>query len=239
MTLGKPVQVEGMHRTPSAGINYKMFLLVAGIVGIAFFAGMMIQGDGDSANPNSVDTVDTNTPSADIGADIGQGSGPSSQPVAVETETPEEETKYTVSDTIAIWDLPDEEPAPTPTPEIAGKGEVGKTGIYYPVDNLPREIESENIPGIKVVDARIENNKLKFSIKNTGSGECVRYDIYALVYRGEPYNQEVRQCIPIDGYKVYLRINEEEKIVSEDFDYYKRSYDGSSYEVRGITFSLR
>ena len=69
---------EREDETPSTGINWKMFLLVAGIIGIAFFAGMMMQGDGDSVKSADVNNPDT----------IGQGSGPDGL-VAVETETPD------------------------------------------------------------------------------------------------------------------------------------------------------
>lgn len=68
---------EREDENPSARINWKLFLLVVGIIGIAFFAGMMIQSDGDSAN-----SADVNSPDA-----IGQGIRPDSQSVAVETET--------------------------------------------------------------------------------------------------------------------------------------------------------
>ena len=70
---------EREDETPSAGINWKMFLLVAGIIGVAFFAGMMMQGDGDSVS------ADVNSPSVDIG----QGIEPNNPPAAVETETPD------------------------------------------------------------------------------------------------------------------------------------------------------
>lgn len=75
---GRPTPVPaGGYETPSAGINWKLFLLVAGIIGIAFFAGMAMQSDGDSA------PADVNSPSAYIGQDI----KPNNPPVAVETET--------------------------------------------------------------------------------------------------------------------------------------------------------
>ena len=70
--------------TPSAGINWKLFLLVAGIIGVAFFVGMAMQGDGNSVNPSDVNNPDP------TGPDI----RPSDPPVAVETATPDvEETE--------------------------------------------------------------------------------------------------------------------------------------------------
>ena len=78
---------EREDETPSAGINWKLFLLVAGIIGAVFFAGMAMQGDGDSISS----TVDADSPNIDIG----QGSGPDNLAVAVETETPDAEPTAT------------------------------------------------------------------------------------------------------------------------------------------------
>ena len=90
---GNPTPVPaGRHETPSAGINWKLFLLVAGIIGIAFFAGMMMQGDGDSISS----TVDADSPNIDI--------GPDSLPVVVETET-----KTTGKTSVPVKHLTDEE----------------------------------------------------------------------------------------------------------------------------------
>ena len=146
---------EREDETPSAGINWKLFLLVAGIIGAVFFAGMAMQSDGDSISS----TVDADSPNIDIG----QGSGPNNPPVAVETETGELE------------------------PE--GRGEVGKTGIYYPIDSLPSEIASQKNLKVKIVNPRIEGDVLKFSFKNTNpaAGEINSADcrISGIIYYQE------------------------------------------------------
>ena len=74
--VGNPTPTPvGGHETPSAGIDWKLFLLIAGIIGAVFFAGMAMQSDGDSA------PADADSPDA-----IGQGSG-QDRLVAVETES--------------------------------------------------------------------------------------------------------------------------------------------------------
>ncbi len=62
---GKPIPTPvGRDETPSAGINWKLFLLAAGIIGIVFVGILAMQSDGDSVE--SGDVVDTGI------ADVGQ-----------------------------------------------------------------------------------------------------------------------------------------------------------------------
>ncbi|MCK5122886.1 MAG: hypothetical protein KAQ87_01950 [Candidatus Pacebacteria bacterium] len=86
-------------------------------------------------------------------------------------------------------------PVGTEEPETE---EIGKTGIYYPVSNLPQEISSEKRPDMNLVNVGIENNILKFSIVkndderfNNVRYNSVRYRVKVIAYRGEPWNREI------------------------------------------------
>ena len=79
-----------------------------------------------------------------------------------------------------------------------GADTVGEIGKYYPITNLPKEISSEKRPDMNLVNIRIENNILKFSIiKNDDDRfsnvryHAVDYRVKVIAYRGEPYNREI------------------------------------------------
>jgi len=93
-------------------------------------------------------------------------------------------------------------PTTTGTPEtgrdIVHAEEMGKTGLYYSVSNLPQAISSEKRPDMNLVDVRIENNILKFSIVkndderfNNVRYNSVIYRVKVIAYRGEPWNREI------------------------------------------------
>jgi len=158
------------QETPSAaGINWKLFLLVAGIIGIAFFAGMAMQSNGNSAN-----SVDVSNPT-----DIGQSIGPNNPPVAVETETPNEETDRINSFWYKMEDTEeDAKPVATEkedTSELTEMEEIGYTHTYYPVDNIPKilkapgDLSHSGFQDIYFTNLRREDGRFKFCVENRGN----------------------------------------------------------------------
>ena len=129
---------EREDETPSTGINWKLFLLVAGIIGIAFFAGMMMQSDGDSA------PADVNSPDA-----IGQSGGSKSPAAAVEPDTEPTTTQNPTNKNEYIEDLPD-------VVEIAS------------LISSRQSYRKSNFANCRITDMKEEDHKISFYIENNG-----------------------------------------------------------------------
>lgn len=144
-------------------------------------------------------------------------------PIAVETEEPER---------IAI--VPIEE--------------VGETGTYHPIANLPQKISSDRRMDVDLVNVRIENNILKFSVVRNDDSRfdahyyhSVDYRVKVIAYRGEPWNREIDYVLLSDR----LRLEKGQKEdIEGDFHIIEvqtndlSSGKESSCEIRKIWFYL-
>ena len=178
----------GGYETPSAGVNWKLFLLVAGIIGIVLAAfALFPSGEKDGV-------------SADIdgtGADVGQSGGPDNLPGAVEDET---RTAEKTSIPEIHFDLTDEEQT------SHFNGDFKENTLYF--------FEDEN--GISAIGVILDKNKLsglEFDFEEMHASFSMELKEYKVIITSAVKLKENARTKPVLMWQCCLLDKEKNKVI--------------------------